>query len=184
METILILLIKNIQRTIAAILLLIIVLCLYALLESTDLNKASFVHFDVDDAFTFVSGVKPEINENYYSGLIAIIVSLFALALPLAVNAITANQDKRFSNNEMGASFYKNKEYLFMKRIVLPLIAVTLFSYFKKNSFWIDGLTSGTLIYVLIRFGKFMKVVEGYVANFPNILLQEEKQKIRKTLER
>lgn len=124
------------------------------------------------------------VNENYYSGLITIVVSLFALALPLAVNAITSNQDKRFSNNEMGESFYKNKEYVFMKRAVLPLIIVTVLSYFNDTSHMLDLAVFVMLVYVLFRFVRFTKVVEGYVANFPNILIQEEKRKIQKVLGR
>jgi hypothetical protein len=125
-----------------------------------------------------------EINENYYSGLITIVVSLFALALPLAVNAITANQDKRFSNNEMGDSFYKNSEYIFMKRAVLQLIFVTVLSYVKNTNPLVDVIAFAMLLYVLFRFVKFMKIVEGYVANSPNILIQEEKQKIHRVLGR
>jgi hypothetical protein len=125
-----------------------------------------------------------QVNENYYSGLITIVVSLFALALPLAVNAITSNQDKRFSNNEMGESFYKNEEYIFMKRAVWPLIMVTAISYIQETNLLLDVIVFFSLAYVLFRFTKFMKVVEGYVANFPNILIEEEKLKIRSILGR
>jgi hypothetical protein len=140
--------------------------------------------FYINNLQIHLGKLKFQINENYYSGLVTIVVSLFALALPLAVNAITANQDKRFSNNEMGESFYKNAEYIFMKRAVWPLIIVTAVSYIKETSPMLDLIVFVILVYVLFRFVKFMKVVEGYVANFPNILIQEEKFKIRKILGR
>ena len=130
--------------------------------------------------------VLPELNANanYYSGLITIVVSLFALGLPLSVNAITANQDQRFSNNEMGVSFYNNKEYRLIKRSVFVLIMLLIASYFENTSFYIDFLVSCLTIFLLVRFLKFLSVVERYVSDFPGLLISEEKDRINDILQR
>lgn len=122
------------------------------------------------------------INENFYSGLITIIISLIALALPLSVNAITANQDKRFANNEMAESFYRNVNYKIIKNSVILLIILLIISYFKQPNPYLTGLLTIAVIVVLIVFVGFMKTVESYVSNFPSILIKEEKENIDEIL--
>lgn len=119
-----------------------------------------------------------ELNENYYSGLITIVVSLFVLALPLAINAITANQDKRFANNELGDSFYKNRGYKFIKGSSWILLVVMLLSYFKKTTLYIDIPVGLVVIFLIYKFVQFLKVVEQYVGDFPKLLIDEEKKRI------
>jgi hypothetical protein len=122
------------------------------------------------------------INENFYSGIITIIISLIALALPLSVNAITANQDKRFANNEMAESFYRNKNYRAIKYSVILLIILMITSYFKEPNIYLTITLTITVIAVLLIFIRFMKTVEEYVSNFPSILIREEREKIKRIL--
>ena len=123
-----------------------------------------------------------EINENYYSGLITIMISVIALALPLAISAISANQQKRFFNNEIAESLYKKIEYRLLKWSVYLLIALIVPSYFKQPGIiWTIFLSLG-VIFVLIVFLRFIRVVESYISKFPSILIDQEKESIEKIL--
>lgn len=170
MEIILLSLIRNVLVIIVIITSLIVGLAIYTLtFQGLDITIQVF-----EKAIT--------INENYYSGLITIIISLIALALPLSVNAITANQDKRFANNEMAESFYRNTNYRVIKYSVILLIILTIISYFKEPNIYLTIILTIAVIIVLLIFVNFMRTVEAYVSNFPSILIKEQKEVIEKIL--
>ncbi|MEQ9169559.1 MAG: hypothetical protein RIE55_00880, partial [Marinoscillum sp.] len=78
-----------------------------------------------------------EMNENYYSGLITIIASIVAIALPLSISVITQQKDDIFNSNEMADSFYEEPTYKRIKLAVLLLILLSIFSYFKSLSIFL-----------------------------------------------
>lgn len=170
MEIIVLRLIRNILVIVGIIAALIVGVAIYTLtFQGLEINIQV-----IDGSLT--------INENYYSGLITLIVSLIALALPLSVNAIAANQDKRFANNEMADSFYKNPNYRIIKYSVILLIVLLITSYFKEPNILLTISLTIAVIIILLIFIDFMKTVESYVSNFPNILIKEEKENIDEIL--
>lgn len=115
-----------------------------------------------------------DMNENYYSGLITIVVSIVAIALPLSISVITQSKDDQFNSKEMADSFYNERRYKAVKNSVFLLMILLGLSYFNSVSAFLVIPTTLATIIVLYHFYKFMDLVEGYVADFSQMVITRE----------
>ena len=117
-------------------------------------------------------------NENHYSVLVTVVVSIVALALPLSISVVTQSKDQNFNSEEMARYFYNEPRYLAVKRSVITLAVLVCLSYFQEVWFPIVIITTLMTIYVLWEFYHFMNLVEKYVSDFAGIVIEREKERI------
>ncbi len=113
-------------------------------------------------------------NENYYSGLITIVASIVAIALPLSISVITQSKDDQFNSKEMADSFYSERRYRSVKNSVFLLMILLVLSYFDEISLFLVIPTTLATLFVLYEFYRFMKLVEGYVSDFAQMVITRE----------
>lgn len=113
-------------------------------------------------------------NENYYSGLITIVASIVAIALPLSISVITQSKDDQFNSKEMADSFYSEPRYKSVKNSVFLLMVLLVLSYFDSISLFLNIPTTLVTLFVIYEFFRFMTLVEGYVSDFAQMVITRE----------
>lgn len=125
-----------------------------------------------------LGGLRLDMNENYYSGLITVIVSIVAIALPLSISVITQSKEENFNSKEMADSFYKERRYRSIKQSIFILMVLVILSYFRALSLFLVVPTTVLTLYVIYQFYKFMELIEGYVSDFAGMVISQEKRNI------
>lgn len=120
-----------------------------------------------------------EVNDNYYSGLVAVVAGIVAIALPLSISVITASKEKsKISSKELADTFYSEKAYKKMKHCIGYLAVVVVFSYFKSGSPFVFIPATLITLYVIYAFYKYLIVVELYVKDFAGMMVAKEQENL------
>lgn len=164
MEITLVKLIRGILSIISLILVIVLFIFTYSVLLYSGTGEFSLK----------IGNICWNMNENYYSGLITIVVSIVAIALPLSISVITQSKDDQFNSKEMADSFYSERRYKAVKNSIFLLIILLGLSYFNSVSPFLVIPTTLATIIVLYHFYKFMDLVEGYVSDFHQMVITRE----------
>ena len=118
------------------------------------------------------------LSERVLSGIITIIASIVAIAFPISLTMVTSTKGSEFDDNEFAESFYKEKAYVSMRRIIYILIPIAIIPLFDQTHSTIKILAVMILIYVLRIFKNFIKTVETYSSDFPTHYLEKVKDQL------
>ncbi len=156
----------------------ILLMAIWLLLLITLILFATSIIFYSGEISIAFGEMKIDMNENYYSGLITIVSSIVAIALPLSISVITQQKEENFNSNELADSFYQESSYIRIKLAVYLLILLAILSYFKSLSVFLVIPSSTVVLYVVYEFYKYMGVIEKYVSDFAGMIINAEKRRI------
>tara|TARA_Y100000588_G_scaffold386449_1_gene482001 strand:+ start:336 stop:854 length:519 start_codon:yes stop_codon:yes gene_type:complete len=107
-----------------------------------------------------------------------IVTSIVAIALPLSIQLVTSSTRDSFNEGEVGELIFQNIRYTNLKRGLILMATIILFSWVGSNLL-IDGILVVFMFVFLWAFYKYISFLQDHISDFGGRLIENEKNKIK-----